>query len=51
MINRLLPTMLNGILYWPFVNALNFKFVALEVDACVKAFFLGGDVCVFFIIP
>lgn len=23
--------MLNGVLYWPFVNALNFKFVSLEV--------------------
>jgi len=58
MINRLLPTMLNGVLYWPFVNALNFKFVALEVrfcmcilslypnrvEVCVSKLFLGGGV-------
>lgn len=24
--------MVNGILYWPFINALNFKFVRLEVN-------------------
>lgn len=38
--------MVNGILYWPFINAMNFKFVRLEVSKHDnKPTLFVGDVC------